>query len=707
MKTALAFLLLATVSFSLRAQLLRPPLAPDAFPVNDQPLVLDQPISPRSFMAPDGTIVITWNNHVGTTQSRILARRFDANGSPLEDEFFVSQSAVGDQLSPSIAGDDAGDFVVVWESTLQDGSGSGIYGRRYVGGLPASDEFLVNASETAGDQKAPAVAAAPDGRFVVVWETDRPDPAGADVVAQLYDAGGNAVGSQFDVPTEISGPQTLPAVAMDATGAFVVAWQGAPVVAPALDNVFARRFASDGTPVGDQFQVNTTSDIDQEHPAIATDGTDRYLVVWDRITNTFPHGLFRGRYFRGAVPEGPDFPAGDPSEGLSRPTVWMTVDRALVAWTNDGSLLARGFDGLGRPGETFPVGLPPGADVFAVTIAGNALGRFVVSWVGLPLTGMGLFGRIGAAPDALNPAVDPPTSVAIPFNGILESGEQAVFAPAYLETSGAGFALTGSLVASLGPPGSDVAVADGTADYGILPAGAAADCLAATGDCYAVFVDRGPNVIGHWDPVFIETLSNGETKTWALHVGETFLDVSASDLYYSFIESIAHYEVTAGCGNDNYCSDASVSRAEMAVFLLKSRYGRNHAPPPATGTVFGDVHAGDFAADWIEELAALGITAGCTATDYCPNDPVTREQMAVFLLKTLEGSTYVPPDPTGIFGDVPIDDPFAPWIEDLAGRQITGGCQTDPLLYCPLRPTSRGEMAVFLTKTFSLVLYGP
>jgi hypothetical protein len=135
----------------------------------------------------------------------------------------------------------------------------------------------------------------------------------------------------------------------------------------------------------------------------------------------------------------------------------------------------------------------------------------------------------------------------------------------------------------------------------------------------------------------------------------------------------------------------------MSVFLLKSRYGFEHTPPPATGTVFGDVHPGDFAADWIEELAALGITAGCGGDDYCPADPVTREQMAVFLLKALEGSGYTPPDPTGVFGDVPTDDPFAPWIEDLAGRQITGGCQTDPLLYCPLRQTSRGEM----------VLYGP
>src|SRR5262249_62242698 len=100
----------------------------------------------------------------------------------------------------------------------------------------------------------------------------------------------------------------------------------------------------------------------------------------------------------------------------------------------------------------------------------------------------------------------------------------------------------------------------------------------------------------------------------------------------------------------------SMTRAGMAVSLRKSRYGSSHTPPPATGTVFTDVHAGDFAADWIEELAALGITAGCDVARFCPTDPVTREQMAVFLLKTLEGSAYTPADPGGDFGDGPRSD---------------------------------------------------
>jgi hypothetical protein len=140
----------------------------------------------------------------------------------------------------------------------------------------------------------------------------------------------------------------------------------------------------------------------------------------------------------------------------------------------------------------------------------------------------------------------------------------------------------------------------------------------------------------------------------------------------------------------------------MAVFLLKSKYGFDHVPPPATGLVFLDVPAADPFAPWIEEVFALGVSNGCGSGNYCPLAPVTRAQMAVFLLRTLEGATYVPPAATGtLFGDVPLGAFAADWIEDLYNRGITGGCQSSPLLYCPDRPNTRGQMAVFLTKTFS------
>jgi len=79
--------------------------------------------------------------------------------------------------------------------------------------------------------------------------------------------------------------------------------------------------------------------------------------------------------------------------------------------------------------------------------------------------------------------------------------------------------------------------------------------------------------------------------------------------------------------------------------------------------------------------------------------------MAIFLLKTLLTSSYVPPPAVGMFGDVAIANPFAPWIEDLATRGIAAGCGSGD--FCPTNSTTRGQMAPFLVKTFKLVLYGP
>jgi uncharacterized repeat protein (TIGR01451 family) len=182
-----------------------------------------------------------------------------------------------------------------------------------------------------------------------------------------------------------------------------------------------------------------------------------------------------------------------------------------------------------------------------------------------------------------------------------------------------------------------------------------------------------------------------------------FLDVPPAHLFHDFVDRIARDGVTAGCGGGSFCPDAPNTRAQMAVFLLKSKYGSDHVPPPATGSVFLDVPASDAFAPWIEELAGLGVTGGCGGGNYCPGTPVTRAQMAVFLLKTLEGSAYAPPPATGtVFGDVPADAFAAAWIEELASRSVTGGCQASPPLYCPGAPNTRGQMAVFLIKTFSL-----
>lgn len=183
-----------------------------------------------------------------------------------------------------------------------------------------------------------------------------------------------------------------------------------------------------------------------------------------------------------------------------------------------------------------------------------------------------------------------------------------------------------------------------------------------------------------------------------------FLDVAPPNPFLPFIETMVRNALSAGCGGGNYCPDAPLTRAQLAVFLLGAKYGSAWLPSPATGEVFADVAATDFAAGWIEQLYAEGITAGCGIAPlrYCPTSTVTRQQIAVFLLRARNGNGYVPPPATGVFDDVAPESLFAPWIERLHAEGITAGCSTDPPLYCPALPNTRGQMAVFLVQTFQL-----
>jgi glucose/arabinose dehydrogenase len=176
-----------------------------------------------------------------------------------------------------------------------------------------------------------------------------------------------------------------------------------------------------------------------------------------------------------------------------------------------------------------------------------------------------------------------------------------------------------------------------------------------------------------------------------------FLDVPQANPFHDDVEAIFRLAITAGCGGGNYCPASSVTRQQMAVFLLKAEHGSAYGPPACTG-IFADVPCPSQYANWIERLFAEGITAGCGGGDYCPAAPVARQQMAVFLLKTQHGSSYAPPACTGVFGDVPCPSQYANWIEQLAHEGVTAGCGGGN--YCPGSPVQRGQMATFLVRTF-------
>ena len=324
----------------------------------------------------------------------------------------------------------------------------------------------------------------------------------------------------------------------------------------------------------------------------------------------------------------------------------------------------------------------------------------------IPGTGAALTLPLDVVSGQLQPQlirVDPTLGPSGNGNGILEPGEQATAAPSWKNVTSGAMDVTGAADGFAGPSGATYGAPVAAAGYGAIDAGATSDCLTATGNCYAITVSvPATRPSAHWDAYFTESPSTGDIKTWSVHVGGSFTDVPASYLFYKGIETIFHNGVTGGCGGGIYCPDQTVTRAQMSVFLLKSRFGSTYVPPLPTGTEFLDVPFAAFGAAWIEDVAARGITTGCGGGDFCPNSSVNRASMAVLLLRTEHGSSYAPPAATGMFSDVPANDPFAKWIEQLAREGVTSGCGGGK--YCPSTAVTRGQMAAFLSKTFKLSL---
>ena len=195
------------------------------------------------------------------------------------------------------------------------------------------------------------------------------------------------------------------------------------------------------------------------------------------------------------------------------------------------------------------------------------------------------------------------------------------------------------------------------------------------------------------------TNTDGSSGTLVKGWVSDFLDVPPANLFYANVTTLVSNAITVGIGGGLYGINDNTLRQQMAVFLLKARHGLCYVPPVCAGA-FPDVPCPSTFANWIEALSSEGITGGCGGGNYCPTSPVRRDQMAVFLLKAEHGSSYVPPACSGVFPDVPCSSPFAPWIEQLAAENITGGCGNGN--YCPGNNNTRGQMAVFVVKTFAL-----
>jgi hypothetical protein len=387
----------------------------------------------------------------------------------------------------------------------------------------------------------------------------------------------------------------------------------------------------------------------------------------------------------------------------------ITIDKAT------GAVAAVGATGINA---NFAQGMDfdPSDDtlyLFAFTIPDNVgrVGRVNVATGAFTQLSQGLEELEGAIKVPVGAAVSvAPVGIAVDSagNGVYQRNEIVNLEPTWRNTGQSAIALTGELSNHTGPPGATYSILDGDASYGTILVSGQASCTS-TGDCYTVGNAAAAHPVTHWDSTVDETMTpTSTTKTWVLHIGDSFTDVPDTSPFFRFIETILHKNVTGGCTPTTYCPTASTSREQMAVFVLVSREAPGYAPPNcvAGAEEFADVPASSPFCRWIEELARRGVVSGCGNGNYCPAAPASREQMAVFVLRTLDPTFNPPSCITGseMFADVPASSPFCKWIEELARRGVVTGCGGGN--YCPAADVSREEMAVFLAATFGLTLYG-
>jgi hypothetical protein len=338
------------------------------------------------------------NRRRNPTQARSRRSRFTIehleprqvlSAAPIGAEFLANTVVSSAQRNAAIAADSDGDFVIVWQSTGQDGSGDGVYAQRYsAAGAKLGSEFRVNVTIT-GSQTAPAVAMDSDGDFVVAWQSAGQDGSGEGIYARQFTAGGVALGGEFRVNTSTTNDQTSPAVAVDANGNFAIAWQSNGTDSSGY-GIFARQFGANGIAAGSEFQVNTYTLLQQTAPSIAMDLNGDFAIVWQSSNQEGAgngSGIYLQRFDPSGSPAGAEIHVNSTVAGeQAEPAVAVDAGgNMIVTWVSGSQLqadiYAQRFSAAGSPlgVETKVVSALDRWDA-SPAIAANSAGDYVIVW---------------------------------------------------------------------------------------------------------------------------------------------------------------------------------------------------------------------------------------------------------------------------------------------------------------------------------------
>ncbi len=302
---------------------------------------------PMAAMDSTGKFVIVWNSY-GQDNSDgygVYAKRYNSNGVVQGSEFKVNTYTIDSQANPSVAMDNNGNFVVTWQS-FQDGSGYGVYAKRYTStGATSSTEFQVN-TYTTDYQTHPMAAMDGTGNFVIVWSSYNQDnPGGNDygIYAQRYTSTGATSGTEFNVNTYTTDSQSRPSVAMDNTGNFVIAWKSKTQDdgSPSDYGIYAQRYTSTGATAGTEFRANTFTTVQQINPSVTMDNTGNFVIAWSSYQES-ADGIYAQRYNSSGVLQSSEIPVNTyTTDSQANPSIVMdSTGNFVVVWNSydqDGS----------------------------------------------------------------------------------------------------------------------------------------------------------------------------------------------------------------------------------------------------------------------------------------------------------------------------------------------------------------------------------
>lgn len=233
---------------------------------------------PDVTMMPGGIFMVVWQAELDGSGGSIQQRMYDALGNPLGSERFMNAVSAGDQSEPAAA-INSQDLVVTWTSDGTDGSEEGIYARtgEYPGSLRS--QFQVN-QHTTGAQFASDVAMNTQGDFVVTWTSHgQADGSSYDVYARRFDRTGSPLGNEFRVNSTTSNQEWISNVSLNDSGQCVVVWHSNAQDGDG-DGVYARVFDANDAALSPELAVNQTTSGHQNNAAVAIDNSGQFTVAW-------------------------------------------------------------------------------------------------------------------------------------------------------------------------------------------------------------------------------------------------------------------------------------------------------------------------------------------------------------------------------------------------------------------------------------------